>query len=431
MSNINNKAAVMRSPLTEHRSFAFLWLNRLLSTSAYQMLTVVIGWQIYELTGSAFDLGIVGLLQFIPAVLLTLPIGHMADRYDRRLLLRGAQIVLLLCALSLLVGFAMRGLTRDVLFIAVFVIGCCRAFEIPTGHALVPALVPTAILPRATAAWAASNQTATICGPALGGLLYSVSPLFACAACVVLFATAATMIGWLKLERTPGTREPPTLASVLAGFHFIRQRPRLLGVVTLDLFVVLLGGATALLPVFARDILHVGPLGLGLLRSAPAVGALLTMLVMTRYPIERRIGPALFIAVAIFGLATTVFGLSTWFPLSLAALAVLGASDAVSVVLRFTLVQIETPDHMRGRVSAINFLFTGTSNTLGEFESGTVAAWLGTVPSVVIGGLGSMLIALIWIGAFPDLRRADRYKLPDEANSGQTSGADADLRRRP
>jgi len=419
MDTTTPQTAATRPPLTAYRSFVFMWLNRLSATSAYQMLAVVIGWQIYELTGSAFDLGIVGLLQFIPAVLLTLPIGHLADRYDRRWLLRGAQTVYLVCTLALLVGFAMRGLTREVLFAAVFVIGCCRAFEIPTGHALVPALVPTAILPRATAAWAASNQTATICGPALGGLLYSISPLLVCAVCVVLFVIAVGLTGLLKLERPPGAREPPTLSSVLAGIDFIRRRPRLLGVVTLDLFVVLLGGATALLPVFARDILHVGPLGLGLLRSAPAVGALCTMLVLTRYPIERHVGPAMFTAVAIFGLATMAFGLSTSFALSLAALTVLGASDAVSVVLRFTLVQIETPDHMRGRVSAINFLFTGTSNTLGEFESGAVAAWLGTVPSVVIGGLGSLLIALSWMGLFPDLRRADRYSLPDEAKPDQ------------
>jgi hypothetical protein len=199
---------------------------------------------------------------------------------------------------------------------------------------------------------------------------------------------------------------------VFAGLHYIYTRPRLLGVISLDLFVVLLGGATALLPVFARDILATGPLGLGLLRSAPAVGALLTMTWLTRHPVERRIGPILFAAVSVFGVATIVFALSTSFVLSLGALAVLGAADAISVVLRFTLVQIETPDAMRGRVSAINSLFTGTSNTLGEFESGAVAAWLGAVPSVLIGGVGSIVIALTWMGLFPALRKVDRFEIP-------------------
>jgi len=397
-------------PLIRHAPFVLLWVIRLGSTVAYHMLAVVIGWTIYDLTGSAFDLGLIGLIQFVPAVVLTLLIGHVADRYDKRVILRIAHGAHAACALTVLAGFAYGGLTRELLLGAVFVIGCARAFEIPTGHALMPALVPVAILPRATAAWASSNQTATICGPALGGLLYSVSPTATCAVCTMLFTVSAALTLLVRFDRPPASREPPTLRSVLAGFHFIRERPRLLGVVTLDLFVVLLGGVTALLPVFARDILHEGPFGLGLLRSAPAVGALTTMLWLTRRPIERRIGPAMFAVVALYGAATVVFALSTSFALSLAALAVLGASDAVSVVLRFTLVQIETPDAMRGRVSAINALFTGTSNTLGEFESGAVAAWLGAVPSVLIGGIGAILIALTWMRLFPDLRKVDRFE---------------------
>jgi hypothetical protein len=233
--------------------------------------------------------------------------------------------------------------------------------------------------------------------------------MLTCGICFVLFTTGILLVRLVEMKRPPAGREPPTLASVFAGYYFIRQRPRLLGVITLDLFVVLLGGATALLPVFARDILQAGPFGLGLLRSAPAVGALLTMLWLTRYPIERHIGITMFAVVALFGVATAIFGLSTWFPLSLVALAFLGASDAVSVVLRFTLVQIETPDAMRGRVSAINYLFVNASNTLGEFESGALAAWLGAVQSVVIGGVGSILIAAIWMRLFPDLRKVDRY----------------------
>jgi MFS family permease len=396
--------------LLEHRPFVFLWFMRLFATIAYHILALVIGWQIYEITNSAFDLGMVGLIQFIPSVVLTLLIGHMADRYDRRLIMRIALGVYAVCALVVLIGFSMHGLSRGLLFGVVFVLGVSRAFELPTGHALAPALVPVELLPRATAAWASSNQIATISGPALGGLLYGLSPIVACAVAVAFFTLASGLTLLIKMIRPPAPREPPTFASVFAGYHFIRERPRLLGVITLDLFVVLLGGATALLPIFARDILQTGPFGLGLLRSAPAVGALVTMLWLTKHPIERHIGPTMFAVVALFGIATMIFGLSTWFPLSLVALAILGASDAVSVVLRFTLVQIETPEAMRGRVSAINYLFVNASNTLGEFESGAVAAWLGAVQSVFIGGLGSVLIALLWMRMFPSLRKVDRFE---------------------
>jgi hypothetical protein len=300
------------------------------------------------------------------------------------------------------------------LFGVVFLLACARSFEVPTGSALVPLLVPAPLISRAVAAWTSANQTAVICGPALGGLLYVVSPTIVSAVCVVLFCAAVTFVTLIRLEHAGGAREPATFASVLAGLHYIRTRRRLLGVITLDLFVVLLGGSIALLPIYARDILAVGPVGLGLLRSAPAVGALITAIALSRYPIERRLGPKMFAVVAIYGLATVVFGLSSWFPLSLAALAVLGASDAVSIVIRFSLVQIETPDAMRGRVSAINYLFVGSSNTLGDFEAGTVAAWLGAVASVVIGGLGSLMVAGLWMLLFPDLRRVDRFEPADQ-----------------
>jgi len=232
--------------------------------------------------------------------------------------------------------------------------------------------------------------------------------------CLIFFTGSITLISFVHAKRPPINHDPPTFASVLAGFEYIRTRRRLLGVITLDLFVVLLGGVTALLPIFARDILVVGPIGLGLLRSAPAAGALITAIVLSQHPIERHMGIKMFAVVAIYGIATIVFGLSTWFPVSLMALAVLGASDALSVIIRFSLVQIETPDDKRGRVSAINYLFVGSSNTLGEFESGTVAAWLGAVPSVLIGGIGSLLMAGIWIGLFPDLRRIDRFEPAEE-----------------
>ena len=403
--------------LIHQRPFVLFWLARIAATIGYQMMALLIGWKIYEITGSAFDLGLVGLILFIPAVILTLLIGHAADRYDRRRIVQLAQTVYALAAALVTAATWFGFLNRDLLFFAVFMIGCARAFELPTGHALVPALVSPRLLPRAVAAWTSANQVAVISGPALGGLIYAAMPVAVSALCVVFFMTSVTLVSLIHIERkVVADREPPTFRSVLAGFHYISQRRRLLCVITLDLFVVLLGGATALLPIFAKDILAVGPIGLGLLRSAPAVGALATAVVLSHVPVERHIGRKMFGVVAIYGLATIVFALSDWFPLSLLALVALGASDAVSVVIRFTLVQIETPEDMRGRVSAINYLFVGSSNTLGEFESGAVAAWLGAVPSVLIGGIGSLVIAATWMGLFPDLRRIDRYQPAEEKN---------------
>jgi MFS family permease len=411
-------SAAIASPagLIQQRPFVLFWLARLVSTMSYQMLALMIGWQIYEITNSAFDLGLVGLIQFVPAVVLTLLIGHAADRYDRRLIVRMAQGIYVLAAVMIAIALLKGMLGRELLFAVVFMIGCARAFELPTAHALAPSLVPVPMISRAVAAWTSANQTAIICGPALGGLIYVLSPILVGVICVILFVCSITLISFVHAKGPPQKREPPTFASVLAGFEYIRSRRRLLGVITLDLFVVILGGATALLPIFAKDILSVGPIGLGLLRSAPAAGALITSVVLARHPVERHIGRKMFAVVGIFGAATIVFGLSNWFPLSLLALAVLGASDAVSIVIRFSLVQIETPDEKRGRVSAINYLFVGSSNTLGEFESGLVAAWLGAVPSVVIGGLGSLLVATLWMMLFPDLRRIDRF---EPADAGQ------------
>jgi MFS family permease len=409
--SVSTKSA---SSLLQQRPFVLFCMARLFSTIGYQMLAVAIGWQVYELTNSAFDLGLVGLIQFVPAVVLTLMIGHAADRYDRRLIVRTAHGVYALAAVMITAALLAGVLTRDLLFGAVFLIGCARAFESPTAHALAPTLVPGPLVPRAVAAWTSANQTAIICGPALGGLIYTISPMLVGALCLVFFTASITLITFVRAKGPVANREPPTFASVLAGFEYIRTRRRLLGVITLDLFVVLLGGATALLPIYARDILAVGPIGLGLLRSAPAAGALITSIVLSRYPVERHIGRKMFAVVAIYGMATIIFALSTSFPLSLLVLAMLGASDAVSIVIRFSLVQIETPDDKRGRVSAINYLFVGSSNTLGEFESGTVAAWLGAVPSVLVGGFGSLLIAGIWMLLFPDLRRIDRFEPADE-----------------
>jgi MFS family permease len=400
--------------LLQQRPFVMFWLARLCSTMGYHMLALTIGWQIYQLTNSALDLGLVGLIQFVPTVVLTLLIGHTADRYDRRLIVRAAQGVHALAAIIIVAALLAGVLNRDLLFAAVFLIACARAFEMPTAHALAPTLVALPLVSRAIAAWASANQVAVICGPALGGLIYTISPVLVGVLCLLFFIGSITLISFVHSKSPPVSREPPTLASVLAGFDYIRSRRRLLGVITLDLLVVVLGGATALLPIFAKDILAVGPIGLGLLRSAPAAGALITSVLLSRYPVERHIGTKMFAVVGIYGIATIAFGLSTWFPLSLAALAVLGASDALSVIIRFSLVQIETPDDKRGRVGAINYLFVGSSNTLGEFESGLVAAWLGAVPSVLIGGIGSLLVTATWMLMFPDLRRIDRFEPADK-----------------
>jgi MFS family permease len=404
---------VPSSRLLEQRQFVRFWFARLTSTLGYHMMAVAIGWKIYAITGDPFDLGLVGLIQFIPAVVFTLLIGDLADRYDRRTIVRGAQVTFGCAAALLIVVFLDETPNVNLLFAAVFLIGTARAFELPTSQSLVPATVPLALLPRATAAWASANQTAVICGPAAGGLIYAIQPVLVPVIALVLFGAAIVLVTLLRVERKPPRREPPTWSSVMAGFSYVRNKPRLFGVITLDLFVALLGGVTALLPIYAKDILDAGPAGLGLLRSAPAIGALTTTVLLSHFPVERHIGMKMFAVVALFGAATMLFAVSTWLPLSMLALAILGAADSVSVVIRFTLVQIETPDEMRGRVSAINFLFVNTSNTLGEFESGLLAAWLGAVPSALIGGLGSLLVAAIWMMIFPDLRRVDRFEPAD------------------
>lgn len=405
--------AVEPQQLMKYPAFTRFWLARVFSTAGYQMLALLIAWEVYALTSSALDLGLIGLIQFVPSVVLTLLIGHTADRYDRRLIMRLAQSVNLIVAIVLIVAIWTNHLSRELLFTAVFFIGTGRAFELPATQALVPLLVPPSLAQRAIAAWASANQVAVISGPALGGLLFAFSPVSVAIACALAFAGAITLVSLVTITRPVSPREPPTFASVLAGFDYIRKRKRLLGVVTLDLFVVILGGATALLPIYARDILVVGPIGLGLLRSAPAVGALIATVILSNHAIERHIGAKMFISVAVFGAATTVFALSTWLPLSLIALAVLGAADSVSVVIRFSLVQIETPNSMRGRVGAINFLFVNSSNTLGDFESGAVAARFGAVASALIGGIGALLVASTWALLFPSLRRIDRFEPAD------------------
>ena len=385
---------------------------RAFSTVAFQVTAVVVGWQVYAITSSTLALGLVGLTQFVPMILLTVVAGHVADRFDRRLVVRLCQLAQGGAAALLAIGSAGGWLSVHAIFAAVALLGAARTFESPTVSALLPGVVPLSLLPPALALSSSAMQTATIVGPALGGLLYVWGPAEAYGIVAMLFLTASLLIGGIAIVRVPPPREPVSLTSLFSGFAYIRDHKIVLGAISLDLFAVLLGGATALLPVYARDILHTGSVGLGTLRAAPAVGALLTALVLARRPLRQRVGRRMLVAVVIFGVATIVFGLSTWFPLSLAALAVLGASDVISVVVRGSLVQLETPDTMRGRVSAVSSMFIGTSNQLGEFESGTTAWLFGTVPAVVLGGVGTIVVALLWSRLFPGLRDADTFTVP-------------------
>ncbi len=392
-----------------HRDFSFYCVGRFVSAMALQMQNVGIGWMVYDITRDPFALGFVGLLVFLPAISLILFTGHAADRYDRRRILSAAYGTAALTALGLLWFSSGHGGVLPI-YALVLLFGCCRAFAGPAAQAIVPSLVPLAEF-RSAVAWASSvGQTATIIGPAAGGLLYALGGAeLVFGSAMTAFALTAVLFSAIRPRPpAPGGREPASLTTLLAGLKFIRSRPAILGAVSLDLFAVLLGGATALLPIFARDILQVGPTGLGLLRSAPAVGAVTMALTLAYFPLNRYAGRRMLQAVATFGLATIGFGLSTHLYLSLACLFVLGASDMISVYVRQTLVQIDTPDSMRGRVAAVNTVFIGASNELGEFESGTLAGFVGAVGAVVIGGVGTLGVAATWARLFPALRDRDR-----------------------
>lgn len=397
--------------LRHHRPFVAFWFARIFTASAFQMLTVAIGWNLYQLTGNVMDLGWVGLIEFAPRVLFMLHTGHVADRYDRRRVAALCQSLQAMIALTLAISSLSGSITREMIFILAFLLGAARSFELPTTQALLPSIVPVALFPRAVAAAQAAQaaqQSATIVAPAFGGLLYAFGSVWVYGPSVVLYLIAALLMINLPARQVALNKGKATMHSLLAGIRFIRSRPDILGAISLDLFAVLLGGATALLPVFAKDILLTGPWGLGMLRSAPAVGALLMSLWLARFPFERKVGRTMFTAVGIFGVATIAFGLSTSFWFSMAVLVVLGAADMISMVIRASFVQLETPDEMRGRVSAVNGLFIGASNQLGEFESGATAHWLGTVPAVVLGGVGTLFIAGLWIKLFPGLAKRDR-----------------------
>ena len=402
--------------LTRHPSFVLFWCARTFTNGAYMMQGVAVGWQIYELTNDPFDLGLVGLAQFVPLVGFSLIIGQVADLFDRRLVVASCQLSKAVAALALAIGTARGALSRDAMLAILFVSGTARAFEIPTIHALLPGIVPARLLPRAIAASASAQQTAVICGPSLGGLLYMLSPTGVYATCTIVFIAASVLISLIHIAPRTEERKPISLETLFAGFRYIRSRPVLLGAISLDLFAVLLGGVTALLPIYARDILETGPWALGVLRSAPAVGALATSIVLARHAIGGA-GHLMFAAVGMFGLASLAFGLSTSLVVSFLALMVYGASDAISVIIRQSLVQMRTPYEMLGRVLAVNSMFTGSSGSLGEFRAGAVAAALGAVPSALIGGFGTIAVMLIWMWAFPQLRRVD--KLAPDAEAGK------------
>ncbi|HEY1630494.1 MAG TPA: MFS transporter [Rhizomicrobium sp.] len=390
------------------RDFGFFISARFLSTVAMMVQSVAIGWQVYNIENTAFSLGMVGLCQFLPMFLITLPAGEISDRFDQRKVLAIAQVMQAVCA-GLFMLFSIMTPHNALPFYGVLVLfGIGRGFSGPAGSSLLAFLVPPEKLARGIALSSSAFTTAVIAGPALGGFLFALGPLPTYGICLVAALLASVCTLTLGGRRIVHTGDASRLERVKEGIRFVRERPVVMGAISLDLFAVLLGGAVALLPIYARDILHAGTIGLGFLRSAPAAGAAVTAFTLARFPVETRMGSRMFLAVAIFGVATVVFGLSANYFLSLAALFVIGASDMISVYIRSTLINFATPDPMRGRVGAVNMLFIGASNELGEFESGLTAQWLGTVPAVVIGGIGTLIVVAAWMGLFPPLRKVDK-----------------------
>lgn len=388
-------------------SFRHFLSSRALSSVAFQGSAVAIGWLIYDRTRNPFDLGLVGLFQFLPMLVLTFFAGHVADQFDRRQIGLVCQVVEAVTMGFIALGIWQGWLPTWGVFAAVTVLGAAQAFERPSMAALLPGIVPTAQLQSAVATSTSVMQTALIIGPALGGILYGFGDVVPFLVSGLLFLVAGYNVLQIDKPATLPARAPMTFESVFAGVVFIKSKPVMLGSISLDLFAVLLGGATAMLPVYARDILHAGPWALGFLRMAPAVGAVVMSLLLARFPLQHRVGLKMLVAVAIFGTATIVFAYSTNIILSVVMLVILGASDTVSVVVRSSLVQLLTPDHMRGRVNAVNSLFIGTSNQLGEFRAGVFAGFMGPVAAVAFGGIGTLAVVLLWSRLFPALRKVD------------------------
>ncbi|CAN5231988.1 MFS transporter [soil metagenome] len=391
-----------------HRGFRLFWVSRVLAQFSTQVLSVSVGWQVYDLTRDPFDLGLVGLVQFAPALLLVLVTGSVSDRFNRRAIVTICTLVEGACGLALLL-LSLRGVTNVAAIFAVLVLfGSARAFMNPAASSLVPNLVPVPHLASAIALSTGSWQVATIVGPVAGGLLYGVAPEAAYGTGVALFLVSAVLVALVPRPPQKTVNERASWETVVAGFRFVWHEKVVFGAISLDLFAVLLGGAVALLPAYARDILDVGPWGLGILRSATGVGAMSVAAYLAVRPVRDHAGIIMFISVGLFGVFNLVFGFSTTVWLSALALALAGAADMVSVYVRETMIQLWTPDAVRGRVNAVNMVFVGASNELGEFRAGTVAALLGIVPAVVIGGVGTLAVAGLWAWWFPGIRNTRR-----------------------
>jgi MFS family permease len=404
-------AAEARASLFSHRPFVQLYTLRLGSNTSNQMLAIVVGYQVYELTDSAWHLGLVGLVQFLPPLFLMLVSGQVADRFNRRNILRCAFAAEISVAIGLLLLALQPRPSVEFIYGLLLINAGARAFEQPVTQAILPATIPLSLLSRAVPTIVFANRMATLLGPAIGGALYLFGPAAAYAACALLVTIAGVMS--LAMPNLPVVGERPKLSveSLFGGFRFLWRCKPILGATTLDLVAVVFGAVTTLLPIFARDILEIGPAGAGILRSSQAVGALLAAAVMARFPIARNGGAAVLLGFGVYGVATAVFGMSQIVALSVVALMVAGAGDMVSTVIRQTVIQITTPDAMRGRVFAVNQLFVGYSAQLGGFTSGTIAALIGAVPAVIVGGCAVIATVALWTWLFPSLRRLDR---PDE-----------------
>lgn len=396
-----------------HKSYTRFFFARFLGAFATQILSVSVGWQMYDQTGSAFYLGLIGLVQFLPALLLILVTGSVADRYNRRAIVAACMVLSSLCAAAML-GLTMADAFEPTIVFAILVLfGIERAFAAPAVQSLAPNLVPTVDLANAVAWNSSSWQTASIIGPVAGGLLYGASPVLAYSTSLAFFLGAAVLVFLVERPAQRVANKAVTKDTLLAGFRFIFGEKIVLGAISLDLFAVLLGGAVALMPVFARDILTLGPWGLGLLRAAPGIGAILVAIALASYPVRHNAGVFMFVGVALFGVGTIMFGLSQTAWVSILALMLMGAADMASVYVRETLIALWTPDEVRGRVNAVNMVFVGASNELGEFRAGTMAHFIGPVAAVVVGGVGTLAVAGLWAFGFPQLRKIDSLEAPE------------------
>ncbi len=393
--------------LFSYKSFCIFWCVRFLGISAYQILTVAVAWQLYDITSSALDLGLFGLFQFLPALIFALPAGQAVDRYNRVHIVTLCLIVQAGVGACLYLTTAQDFISRDIIFLMALFLGLTRSFQMPAQQSLTPSLVPRKILQNAVAFSSTGMHTAIIVGPAIGGFLYFLGPDVVYLICTALILSSVILTFFIRYQHKKVTTKI-NVKELFAGINFIWRNKTLLGAISLDLFAVLLGGATALLPIYAKDILNVGPEGLGILRAAPALGALICALFIAQWPMKTKVGKKLFFAVGVFGISMLVFGISTSFILSVVALVLAGAADSFSVVIRMTLIQLETPDTMRGRVSSVNAIFIGASNELGEFESGATAELFGPVGSIVLGSIGTILVVLVWAKIFPTLLNREK-----------------------